>query len=578
MPNYISLDQEDSEIKEEIQSDYTFQRESREIENNAVINLEIANEIMSTLQQIENQYWDSVDNQKFRNLETDSVPYEELRQWGNLEIPRLIKNKRRYDLMQWGRIATSRDDRIARGARLIFNDPDHSVTKREKIELREWELKLFNKLFYAPHDSRPNFSKFIGTAYDDFFDLDDIAFEYRTNGLGKTIAVHLTDPIIWKPVIKERKYEDSIGDDLTEIIDDFEKIFDIKSYRSQTEDVPDYLLVYRGHKFAGVNRDIVRKFHYFTQSDFKRSGRGLSIVEQSLRLIGYITSALRMNSSNFTNSRLPSGFFLFTGGGVNQMLLEKLKKQLWANMNGAGNQSRFPMLSLRAEKADGKWVGVRNNSRDMEYHQFMTLLLSIFCMYSGTDPRELSLGSYSDAVGKRSLFEEPTDGIVKESKDVGIRSFLKHLEDALNSNDRYGKNIFQTITKMDVRLSFVGFEVEDRKQKLEIQSKELSTTKSVNDLLVEAGLEKARLDVGGKNIYDIKAISNPQIWQAIMVGMQQQQQPEMPGGDAGEAGEGETESQQEQRGLTENDKNLLRQFRDIADVDESIREELENEF
>ncbi|MCA0388493.1 MAG: hypothetical protein LCH52_08360 [Bacteroidetes bacterium] len=169
---------------------------------------------------------------------------------------------------------------------------------------------------------------------------------------------------------------------------------------------------------------------------------------------------------------------------------------------------------------------MRGNSKDLEYHQYMTLLFSMFCGLSGTDPRELSLGSYGDAVSKSSLFQESTDGIIKESRDMGAKIFLKHMQDTLNSPNKEGLNIFQEITGMDVKLEFTGFEIEDKDKRHELTNKELATVKSINDVLAENDIAPQKYTIGDVNIYDLKGINNPNIFNAVMSDLNQRRQEE----------------------------------------------------
>ncbi|MGE5679487.1 MAG: hypothetical protein ACM34K_01280, partial [Bacillota bacterium] len=436
--------------------------------------------------------------------------------------------------------------------------------------------------------TKANFGKFIGAAYEDFFDLDDITLEVRMNGLGDPVAIHLQDPTIYKPILKTRKYDQTIyRDDITELLNDYENLYNEPIFTNVEKEEPDYLLVYQNHLYAAVTRDRVRKHHFFVRSDFRKAQRGFSIVEQAIRMITYITNALKMNASNFS-SKLPQGFFAFMGGGVNQMQLEKLKKVLYAYQSG-GTKNGFPMISLRSigtEKADVKWVGTKGSSRDMEYHQFMTLLFSIFCQLSGTDPREVSLGDYGDTVGRKSFFDDPTDGLVKESKDTGAKTFLNHLSDSLNETDKYGRNIFQRITRLDVKLKFVGFEVEDKQKKVEIQTKELATTKSINDLLAEQDIPKQNLMFAGINIYDLKAIGNQQVFTALSNSAQMQMQQQMQQQNAMQQGVTDPSQQQPGNGpeqedgqgnnnYSEKDKQLIQKYKNSAEMDEQLKQELQ---
>lgn len=550
------------------------------------VNVELAEEVLSTLREIEgNLYSYDGDNNRFINWETDRIPYDALRRAGESEPARLIKNKRRLDFMVWGNPPSQSS--IERGAKLAFTNPDYVPSKQEKALLREWEQRIFSKLFFPANDPLPNFGKFIGNAYEDFFDLDDITIEIRKDGFGQPVAIHLQDPIIYKPVVKESRFNTFLSQDaeLTALLEDYERLYGEKINVNKPNTQPDYLLIYKDQKVAGATREVVRKFHFFTRSMFQKAQRGYSITEQAVRMITYITNALKMNASNFINNRLPQGFFAFTNAGVNQTQLDKLKKILSAYGSGSDNQNKFPMISLTGERADAKWIGTRGHSRDMEYHQFMTLLFSIFCMLSGTDPRELSLGSYGDAVGRSSLFEEPTDGVRKESKDTGLKTFLYYLGDSLNSPNQYGQNIFQQITKLDCRLRFVGFEVEDKQKKIEIQTKELASTKSINDLLAEQDVESQELKLGDANIYDVKGLGSPQVFQTLLFNAQQKaqqnsqmMQPSMQGSPEGApAGaenqiieEPDNKSQQGENGLTDKDRELLDKYRGQADIDPAL--------
>ena len=232
------------------------------------------------------------------------------------------------------------------------------------------------------------------------------------------------------------------------------------------------------------------------------------------------------------------------------------------------------MIGLQGE-GDAKWVGVGGTSREMEYHLWVTLLFSIFCQLSGTDPREISMGAHSDAIKKQSIGQEKTDGIISESKDNGIRTFLSHIANSLNVPNKDGQNLFQELTGMDIEIDFIGLEIEDKKQKQEITKIKLDTELSINDILAENDVEKQTLDFGGQNIYDVKAIGNPSIMQALTAKNQEeiqkkqleQQQAMQAGGEGGgEEGNGEEE-------LTDEDKALLKKYgnSENVEIDETVK-------
>lgn len=572
------------EMLDEILLDEPLQEQLNAQKKAAGIVLPLAEEMNTALQEIQGFNFEYSGAQRIINWETQDVPYDVLRRAGNTEAGRLVKNHRRLGLSQYGRVPKA--EGIQRGSRLIFCDPDYSPTKGEKLILRQWEDKIFKNFFFPANDRGANFAKFIGNAYEDWFDLDDITIEIRRDGLGDPLAVHLQDPKIYKPVIKKsRIYPNWRGEEdyMNPYIENWEAMVTGKyAFIDEEEEPlePDYVLQFNNQRFGATTDYYVRKAHFFTRSDFRYAQRGYSVVEQSITILTYIINALKMNASNFMNNKLPKGFVLFTGGGIGAMQLEKLKKVMSAYMGGTA-PNRFPILGLNSEKGDGKWVGIGGNSREMEYHLWITLLFSIFCRLSGTDPREVSLGAHSDAIRPQSIGEKSADGLVNENKDLGEKTFLTHLKDSLNRTDQYGLNLFQQITKMNVELDFAGFEIEDKKLKQEITKLNLQTSKSFNDVLAEEDKEKYTLMIDEEtNLYDIPGVNSEIIRTAVQFKLQsfaqkqaaeQQQQmggsemPGQPGEEGDQNGEGE---------LTDDDKALIEKYKGAnnVDIEEGIKQ------
>jgi len=498
----------EEEIFDELLEDKNFQKKLGKYQTNSGIVLPLAEEFMSVLNDIDGFNFDYAGkgNYKIKNWETQDVAYRVLRRAGSTEPARLIKNKRRLGLAQYGRIP--KNDGIQRGCRLVFADPDYSPDKYEKAMIRQWDNVIFNNLFYAANDRKPNFSKFLGNCYEDWFDLDDITIEIRRNGLGEPQGIHIQDPQIVKPVIKKsRIYPNLQRLDETFLTPYLENSNNMLSGEAKftEEEEPDYIYNYKDYTFAATTDYVTRKFHFFTRSDFRFAQRGFGIVEQAVNILTYIINSLKMNASNFNNNRMPKGLLIFTGGGIGPMQLEKFKKIMNAYASGI-DPNKFPMLGLNGEKSDAKWVGIGGTSREMEYHLWITLLFSIFCQLSGTDPREISLGAHKDAIKAQSISDKSSDGEINENRDLGEKIFLNHMEDSLNAPDKDGDNLFKQITGMPVKMEFAGFELVNKKEKQEITKLELSSSKSLNDILAKDDQEKQVLMIDEEiNLYDIKA-------------------------------------------------------------------------
>ena len=557
------------------------------------INYELAGEVNAVLQEIEGNYYDeTTKGVRYINWETRDIPYRILRRAAQTEPARLIINKRRLDLAPYG--VAPKEDGLQRGFVLRFRNEDYAPTKEEKVLLKVWQQKFIDTFFYAPNDDVPSLMKFIGAAYEDWFTYDDMTIEIRRDGLGSPLAMHLQDPVIYKPVIKKKTLatiRDHDIEALSEMLGDYSKMqLGENIFEQEGERLPDYVGTYANYEFAELTRDNLIKSHFFIKSDFRDAKRGYSVVEQGLNLIAWIVNSLTMNASNFTKNKIPDGLLVLPG--VGQFQLAKITKIISAYINGTYNSNRLPVVDLSSpEGKSGKpeYFHFRNNSRDMEYHLWASLLLSFWCQFSGTDPNEVSMSSHKDAVGKRSMFNDSVDGVIKESRDGGARTFLAHLADTLNTPaPKFKKNIFQHVTGLDVQCDFLGFQLVDKKMKFEIYKTELQSTASINDLLAKEDKEEFEIivDLGDKkvNLYDIPGIGNESIKgfvQGKMSAAQQEkqaaQQNALPGGEQTATAPAEQQVQTDE--LTEDDKKLLEEYgnKDGVRIDDRIKEMLDQE-
>lgn len=559
------------------------------------INFELMNEVNAVLQEADGRYFDeTTKGVRYFDWETRDVPYRVLKRAAQTEPARLIINKRRLDLAPYGMIP--KEDGIQRGFVLKFRNKNYSPSKEEKITLDIWAQKFVDTFFYAPNDDVPSLPKFIGACYEDWFTYDDMTMEIRRDGYGCPLALHLQDPVIYKPTIKKRSLNHIKSDEmeaLSAMLGDYSEMqLGENVFAEEKDNYPDYIGIYNNIEFAQLTRDQLFKSHFFVQSDFRKAKRGYSVVEQGLNLIAYLVSSLTMNASNFQRNKVPDGLLVFQG--IGQFQLTKIQKVLSAYINGTNNNNRLPMVDITQEKASGKpaeYIHFRPNSRDMEYHLWWSLLFSAWCQFSGTDPNEASMASHKDAIGKKGLFEDSPDGMIKESKDAGAKTFLAHLADTLNTPaPTYKKNIFQHITGLDIICDFIGLQIEDKKFKQEIYEKELKTTSSINELLAREDKEKFELKISlgdnqEVNLFDIPALGHETVKAVIQGKMNAANQEKIAAQQASGATASPTpgaepapdEQQINENELTTSDKDLLTEYgkQKGVRIDEKVKAMLE---
>lgn len=375
----------ESVVQEMQQSEDTLKRSANLNPANEV-NAELFNDLMGWFNEIEGNIYDqTADGTTYINFEIEDIPYSVLRRAGGTEIPLMIKNKRKWDLTQFANIPDNNE--IQRGVKLAFCNPDKKPTKDEQKRLSFWTQKIFSQCFFGPGNSAPSFSDFMVGAYDCFLDLDDITREVRTNGLNQPLGMHIMDPVLYKPVIKKRKFDYRIyneNNQVEEALAAFTKDYELmltgdpiaKEIIKQKE--ADYVLVYQNNEIGGFTSDQIKKHHFFKRTDMRKALRGHSAIAQGLTIITYLIDSLKYNASNFNNNRTPHGMLLFTGGGIGAMQLAKFKKILYAHNSGARNHNRFPAISSNSEKGDGKWINFGHPIKDMQYHEWITLAATIF--------------------------------------------------------------------------------------------------------------------------------------------------------------------------------------------------------
>jgi hypothetical protein len=391
----------------------------------------------------------------------------------------------------------------------------------------------------------------MGSCYEDFFDFDDITLRVRRDKINYPIALIQQDPSLWFPIIPKVTQFARHDKDL---------LVDVNEKGGTQVEIPEYkyMLMQNQVRQEAVTADIIIKSHFFTVSDYSMWKRGYSIMEQSLGVTAIIINAITYNASNFTNDRTPSGILALSGGFANQIVVEKLKKILWAQMSGAANQHKIPIVGL-PDKGGAEWVDFHRSAKDMEFYTGLSLFTSIVCALSGTNPNELGLASFHDAMKGQHLNEANPEGIWSKSEDNGRNTFINHFENTINTPNSDGISIFEEITGLPIIAEIKGIAEEDMTKKLEVNKKRLEVNASVNMINQEEGLESQEYLIGDTNIYDIAGICAPQINTLIRMDLQQKAAKEAAEQQAKLQG-GEKQPPNEEDEMSDGDRQLIKKY------------------
>ena len=435
------------------------------------------------------------------------IPPMYLRRAGETETPRLIKNLRRLQLTQFSEAASSRKYGREQGFALKFKNPEYRPSEDERQMLLNMELKLQELIFFPAGSLYPSLSQFLGAAYEDFFDLDDITIRIRRDATNYPIGIHLEDPTLWFPTVPKVMKYPRHDQDLLE---------DIGGIDGAQIDLPEYqyLMIKNDIRMEAATMDNIRKHHFFVRSDFAKWRHGYSIMEQALRTTTILINAMTFNASNFSTNKIPPGLLALKGGFTNQIQVEKVKKLLWASMSGAANQRRIPIVGL-PEGGDASWISMHSSAKEMEFYTGITFYTSVIYALSGTSPNESGLASFQDALKGNRLNDDSKDGTWKQSRDNGLNTFLNNIEQVLNSPMSDGRNIWQQITGLDVKCEFKGLAAEDLQTKNTVNRQRIEIATSVNDIRKEEGKDPFEFKIGDVNIFDVPGFANGVISGAI---------------------------------------------------------------
>lgn len=268
-------------------------------------------------------------------------------------------------------------------------------------------------------------------------------------------------------------------------------------YDNQVE-YPAYALMYNGGIWSYFYKPELCFGVRNVNTDINRSGYGCSELEDMVIEIESFLNAISYNKNYFKNGSLPKSIIKL-GGNISQARIDEFQLYWDALVKGVNNAWRTPILN--ADTIDV--IDIQKSNKDMEFTSWLEFLIKVVCAMYKIDPSEIGF-PMSGASDTKPMFEGNNEARLKYSKDKGLYPLLKFIQNKIN------KYIIHPITP-EYTFYFVGLDGVTREQEIEMDSKLISTYKTINEVRKERGLDAIK---GG----DI--IANQQFMQAYMA-MQQ---------------------------------------------------------
>jgi hypothetical protein len=212
------------------------------------------------------------------------------------------------------------------------------------------------------------------------------------------------------------------------------------------------------------------------RTDIRSNGYGYAETEQ---LINVITSQLwaeEYNKNFFKQGAAPKGLLNIRGDNIAPEQLEAFKRQWIANVAGAENAWKTPIL----QSEEVQYLNMQTSNLDMEYSRWLEYLIKLICAVFLIAPEEI--GFYLSPGGmQQPNFDTNNEWKLKASKDRGLRPLLRFYADALNRN---------IIDKIDDRfyLDFVGLDELTEKERIELRQSQVQYFRTVNEIRADEDL------------------------------------------------------------------------------------------
>jgi hypothetical protein len=265
-------------------------------------------------------------------------------------------------------------------------------------------------------------------------------------------------------------------------------------------------------------------------TSLRTNGYGESEIEQMVAVVTALLFNFSWNTKAFSQGTAARGI-LNLRGNVPDAQLDAFRRSWYQMLSGVSNAFRTPVIS----HDDVQWINLQTSNRDMEFAAWMDWLVKVACAIYQIDPAEINF-VYGNSGQASTMFAASASERATASRDRGLRPLLRSMAGWLN---RY------VVTRLDprLRLEFTGLNDRSVDQDADLQKKQVSYLKTVDEIRAEADLEPLPdkrgdviLDPTYLQWYQLREQAKQQEQQAQQPGGGDAQQQGMPGGGGGAGG------------------------------------------
>lgn len=352
---------------------------------------------------------------------------------------------------QVGAFAVPQEDKFQTGFRVQQRDHKASPSKASEKKSQEIQNWLLSTGTTDQPTGRDNFRTFLKKLTRDSLTYDAACAEIRYNNFGKPYDFYAVDAATIR-------------------LADTSKLHHLNK-----PDETRYVQVYQNLVNAEYTAD---KMIFGVRNPVTTIGnQGYGVAETEM-LISTVTSLLwswEYNQKQFSQGTSAKGIINFKGT-VPDKMLSGFRRHWYSMVAGVENAFRTPILAMGE---DLQYVDLQKSNTDMEFNAWFDFLIKIVCSIFGMDPMEINF-KYGDT-GSSNMFESSNSQKLGASKDKGLRPLLEFLADLMNLH------LIHKIDE-DFEIKFVGLDAQSPSDLADLNAKQVSNWKMVDELRAEEDL------------------------------------------------------------------------------------------
>lgn len=411
--------------------------------------------------------------------------------------------------------AIPQENRWKMGYRIANRDKKKAITGKAKNKAKELE-QFLSQCGYpetredTPEDKkRDNFEQFLRLIVRDTLTFDAMAFEVvpRRNGLPAFMRAVDASTIRMLPDRTDKQV--MIGGSpagQTLIVNPLFRQGPQPNIKPAK--YPKYVQLVNGTPVAEFEEWEMAYGIRNPRTDILMNGYGFSEIEMLLPVITAHINADTYNRRFFSQGSSQKGILSFEGN-IPPDQLDAFRRQWHQQCTGVANAWRTPIVAA-GKDSKLNWISLHSTNKEMEWGKYIEYLVKSICAVYQIDPIEIGFDISKNQSGERGGSALGGQGQqverAKLSKDKGLDPLLRFIAYMIN------EYVIWRIAP-ELEFEFVGLNATNEKEQLEMDEKQVTTFKTLNELRAEYDLPEIKTPEELKSIGDM--VMSPTFVQAL---------------------------------------------------------------